>query len=130
MIALIQRVTNARIEVNGVPVGSIGRGILALIGVIPADTQASAQRLYERILGYRIFPDSGRKMNLSVHDIAGGVLLVPQFTLAADTRTGTRPGFSTAAPPELAKGLFEGLVISMRRSHSIVETGRFGAEIG
>ena len=100
MIALIQRVTEARVEVDGDVVGAIGRGILALVGVERGDGEAQAERLVEKVLGYRIFPDAEGKMNRSLLDIGGELLAVPQFTLAADTKTGTRAGFSTAASPE------------------------------
>src|SRR6201993_1870051 len=107
MISLIQRVTPAEVRVNGEVVGAIERGILALIGVRKGDDAAAADRLLERLLSYRIFPDAQDRMNLSRRDIDGGLLLVPQFTLAADTHKGTRAGFSTAAAPELARGLFD-----------------------
>src|SRR6185436_13017581 len=97
VIALIQRVSEARVEVDGRTIGAIGRGILALVGVERGDAEAQAERLVDKVLGYRIFPDDAGKMNLSLADIKGGLLVVPQFTLAADTKTGTRAGFSTAA---------------------------------
>src|SRR5690349_18794744 len=106
MRALIQRVSHAEVSVAGEQIAAIRRGILALIGVEAGDGAAQGDRLLERLLTYRIFPDGEGRMNLSVTDIAGGLLLVPQFTLAADTRKGTRPGFSTAAPPEAARALF------------------------
>lgn len=129
MIALIQRVAEARVAVAGETVGAIGRGVLALVGVERGDTEREAQRLAERVLGYRIFPDAEGKMNRSLADIAGGLLLVPQFTLAADTKSGTRPGFSTAAAPEEGKRLFDYLVQLSREKHSVVATGRFGADM-
>jgi D-tyrosyl-tRNA(Tyr) deacylase len=129
MIALIQRVSDARVEVDGVTVGSIGRGILALIGVRPADDEAAAARLLDRLLRYRIFPDDADKMNLSLQQIAGELLLVPQFTLAADTRHGLRPGFSTAAPPDQGRRLFSLLVETARSRHSAVASGLFGANM-
>lgn len=129
MIALIQRVAEARVAVAGEAVGTIGRGVLALVGVERGDTEREAQRLAERVLGYRIFPDAEGKMNRSLADIAGGLLLVPQFTLAADTKSGTRPGFSTAAAPEEGKRLFDYLVQLSREKHSVVATGRFGADM-
>ncbi len=107
MIALIQRVTRAEVTVDSETVGAIGRGILALVGVRRGDTTASADRLLERVLTYRIFPDEQGKMNLSLRDIRGELLLVSQFTLAADTHKGTRAGFSTAAAPEDARRLFD-----------------------
>ena len=106
MIALIQRVTRAQVHIHRVCVGEIGAGVLALIGVTREDTAAAADRLLERLLSYRVFADAAGKMNLSVREVRGGVLLVPQFTLAADTRKGTRAGFSTAAEPARARELF------------------------
>jgi D-tyrosyl-tRNA(Tyr) deacylase len=129
MIGLIQRVTEAAVHVDGQLVGAIGRGILVLVGVRPADEEASADRLLERLLGYRVFPDDHGRMNRSVRDIAGGLLLVPQFTLAADTQKGTRAGFSTAAPPEHAQRLFAYLVDAARAAHAPVGTGVFGADM-
>ena len=105
MIALIQRVSEAQVRVDGALVGAIGRGMLALIGVRHGDDEPGpAERLLERLLAYRIFPDADGRMNLSLRDVGGGLLLVPQFTLAADTNKGTRAGFSTAAPPEAQRG--------------------------
>ena len=135
MIALIQRVTRADVRVNDAVVGAIERGILALIGVRQGDDAASADRLLERILAYRIFPNEQGRMNLSLSDIGGGLLLVPQFTLAADTRKGNRAGFSTAAAPEVAKKLFDYLVAqaralqASRASQVPVEAGIFGADM-
>lgn len=130
MIALIQRVTRADVRVNGEIVGAIERGILGLIGVRKGDDRNGADRLLERLLAYRIFPDAQGRMNLSIRDIpAGGLLLVPQFTLAADTHKGTRPGFSTAAPPELARPLFDYLLERARASQVIVASGIFGADM-
>lgn len=129
MIALIQRVLRAHVEVEGCTVGSIGPGVLAMIGVQREDTSASADRLLERVLAYRIFPDDGGRMNRSLADIRGGLLLVPQFTLAADTRQGTRPGFSTAAAPDAARALFEYLMAQARARHAPVESGVFGAHM-
>ncbi len=129
MIALIQRVTEARVVVDGETVGAIDRGILALVGVQKGDTEADGQRLLERLLGYRIFPDATGRMNLALRDIDGGLLLVPQFTLAADTRKGLRPGFSSAAPPETGQALFEHLLRSARAAWPRVATGRFGADM-
>lgn len=130
MIALIQRVTRADVRVNGEVVGAIERGTLALIGVRKGDDQAAADRLLERLLGYRIFPDAQGRMNLSLRDIPnGGLLLVPQFTLAADTQKGTRAGFSTAAPPELARALFNYLLGQAKASQVFVASGVFGAEM-
>src|SRR5579864_6914026 len=107
MIALIQRVARADVQVEAQIVGAVGQGILALIGVIREDGTAAADRLLERVLAYRVFPDAQGRMNLSLRDIEGGLLLVPQFTLAADTHKGTRAGFSTAAAPEDARRLFD-----------------------
>jgi len=129
MRALIQRVSHAEVSVAGERVAAISRGILALIGVEAGDGPAQATRLLERVLTYRIFPDGEGRMNLSVADVGGGLLLVPQFTLAADTRKGTRPGFSTAAAPEMARALFEALVRDAEGRHPAVATGRFGADM-
>jgi D-aminoacyl-tRNA deacylase len=129
MIGLIQRVTRADVRVNSEVVGEIERGILALIGVRKGDDTAAADRLLERLLAYRIFPDDQGKMNLSLQDIRGGLLLVPQFTLAADTQKGTRAGFSTAAPPGVARGLFEHLLRSAQASQLRVKAGIFGANM-
>jgi D-tyrosyl-tRNA(Tyr) deacylase len=129
LIALIQRVTRAEVVVAGVTIGRIGHGMLALIGVARDDTSRNAERLVERLLGYRIFPDEAQRMNLCLRDVAGGLLLVPQFTLAADTRKGTRPSFSTAAEPAVARSLFLELVDHARAAHPMVETGQFGAEM-
>jgi D-tyrosyl-tRNA(Tyr) deacylase len=129
MIALIQRVSRASVEVQGQVAGSIGRGILALIGVEAADTPATASLLLEKVLSYRIFPDDAGKMNLNLSQIGGGLLLVPQFTLVADTRKGTRPGFSGGAPPAQARELFEGLLRGAQAAHSPVASGVFGADM-
>jgi D-tyrosyl-tRNA(Tyr) deacylase len=129
MIGLLQRVTQARVEVAGEPIGVIERGLLVLIGVQPGETDARADRLLERLLGYRVFPDADDRMNLSLRDIGGGLLLVPQFTLAADTRKGTRASFTSAAPPDEGARFFDYLVGQACARHSIVATGRFGAEM-
>jgi D-tyrosyl-tRNA(Tyr) deacylase len=129
MIGLIQRVSEASVKVEADSVGQIGRGLLVLVGVEKHDNEASAQRLLERILAYRVFPDESGKMNLSLTDIEGGLLLVPQFTLAADTNKGTRPSFSSAAAPELGAELFEYFAMIARECHSRVETGVFGADM-
>jgi D-tyrosyl-tRNA(Tyr) deacylase len=129
LIALLQRVAQARVRVAGETVGEIGRGVLALVGVERGDGEREAGRLVQRVLGYRIFPDAEGKMNRSLADIAGGLLLVPQFTLAADTTSGTRPGFSTAAAPEEGRRLFNCLAQLSREQHSKVATGRFGADM-
>jgi D-tyrosyl-tRNA(Tyr) deacylase len=130
MLALIQRVTEAAVRVEGETVGAIGPGLLALVGVEPGDGEAQAQRMAERLLGYRVFADEAGRMNLGLADTGGGLLLVSQFTLAADTRSGMRPGFSTAAAPELAEPLFSRLVEICRQKHTGgLETGRFGAHM-
>jgi D-tyrosyl-tRNA(Tyr) deacylase len=129
MIGLIQRVSEASVKVDDNIVGQIGRGLLVLVGVEKHDDETSARRLLERILSYRVFPDAQGKMNLSLTDIGGELLLVPQFTLAADTHKGTRPSFSSAAAPELGTSLFEYFVAAARKSHSRVETGVFGADM-
>lgn len=129
MIGLIQRVSTSRVEISQQTVAAIGQGICALIGVERQDTPAQADRLLERILTYRIFADADGRMNLSLVDIAGGLLLVPQFTLAADTHKGTRPGFSTAAPPEQGRELFDYLLGQAREKHPVVGAGEFGADM-
>ncbi len=126
MIGLLQRVSSARVSVAGSVVGEIGEGLMVLVCAEPADSPASAARLLERVLGYRVFSDGAGKMNRSLRDTGGGLLLVPQFTLAADTKSGTRPSFSSAAPPDLARRLFEELVGLARRAHAPVASGRFG----
>jgi D-aminoacyl-tRNA deacylase len=129
MIALIQRVNGASVTVDARIVGRIGRGILALIGIERGDGAAQAERLLERVLSYRIFEDDAGRMNRSLADIGGGLLLVPQFTLAADTRKGTRPGFSTAAAPDAARALFAALGEQARSRHPDVAFGEFGAHM-
>jgi D-tyrosyl-tRNA(Tyr) deacylase len=129
MIALIQRVSEAQVRVDGEVVGAIGSGILALIGVQREDTPQHAERLLERVLGYRIFPDAEGRMNASLRESVGGLLLVSQFTLAADTKKGTRAGFSTAAQPAQAERLFAHLIERARAAHSPVATGLFGAHM-
>ena len=129
MIALIQRVTEARAEVGGQPVGAIGRGILALVGVERGDGEAQAAKLVEKVLGYRIFPDAEGKMNLSLLDIKGELLAVPQFTLAADTNKGTRAGFSMAASPGEGSRLFDLFVKIARGKIPQIRTGQFGADM-
>ena len=129
MIALIQRVTHATVVVDDITVGEIGHGLLALIGVEKADTEKNVARMLERLLGYRAFSDAEGKMNLSLRDIRGGLLLVPQFTLAADTNKGTRPSFSSAAPPGEARRLFECLENAARDNFASVASGVFGAEM-
>ncbi len=129
MIALIQRVNFAEVAVDDRLAGRIGRGILAFIGVQALDTEACGSRLLERVLGYRVFPDDEGRMNRSLADTGGGLLLVPQFTLAADTRKGARAGFSTAAAPEVAQVLFARFVAEARQRHPEVATGEFGAHM-
>ena len=129
MIALIQRVTRAQVHIQRACVGEIGAGVLALIGVTREDSTASADRLLERLLGYRVFADAAGKMNLSVREVHGGVLLVPQFTLAADTRNGTRAGFSTAAEPARARELFHYLLARAQAAYAPVSAGVFGADM-
>lgn len=130
MLALIQRVTEARVTVAGETVGAIGPGLLALVGVEPGDGAPQVAKLGERLLRYRVFSDDAGKMNLSLSDTSGGLLLVSQFTLAADTRSGLRPSFSTAAAPAEAERIFDDLVAYCRQNHrNPVETGRFGADM-
>jgi D-tyrosyl-tRNA(Tyr) deacylase len=129
MIALIQRVTEARVEVEGETVGAIGPGLLALVAVEPGDDEARIARMAERLLGYRVFADAAGKMNLSLAEVGGGLLLVSQFTLAADTGKGMRPSFTSAAPPEAGRLGFERLLALCRERHGVVETGRFGAHM-
>ncbi|MBL8264052.1 MAG: D-tyrosyl-tRNA(Tyr) deacylase [Xanthomonadaceae bacterium] len=130
MLALIQRVTHASVVVDGETVGAIGPGLLALVGVEPDDGPAQVEKLGDRLLRYRVFSDEAGKMNLSLADTGGGLLLVSQFTLAADTRSGLRPSFSTAAAPADAERIFGQLVDYCRKKHSSpVETGRFGADM-
>ncbi|MBS0002686.1 MAG: D-tyrosyl-tRNA(Tyr) deacylase, partial [Thioalkalivibrio sp.] len=129
MIALIQRVSEASVHVGGEVAGAIGSGILALVAVEAGDTPAAVERTLERLLGYRVFPDAEGRMNLSLRDTGGGLLLVPQFTLAADTRKGMRPSFSGAAPPELGAERFEFLLARAREAHPAVAAGRFGADM-
>jgi D-tyrosyl-tRNA(Tyr) deacylase len=129
VIGLLQRVSEARVEVAGETVGAIGRGLLVLVAVQPQDTEARADRLLERILGYRVFPDAEGRMNRSLREQGGGLLLVSQFTLAADTKKGTRASFTRAAPPELGERLYDYLVQRARIAHPVLATGRFGADM-
>lgn len=129
MIALLQRVSAAEVVVDGACVGAIGRGLLVLLCVEAGDDPAVAHRLLERVLNYRVFSDEAGKMNRSLRDVGGGLLLVPQFTLAADTRKGLRPGFSTAAPPEQGRLLFEHMVAQATHAHACVAQGVFGADM-
>jgi D-aminoacyl-tRNA deacylase len=129
MIALIQRVREAYVDVDGATVGRIGPGLLALVAVQPDDAEAQVQRMAERLLGYRVFSDAAGKMNLSLADTCGGLLLVSQFTLAADTAKGMRPSFISAASPERGRLWFDRLVEIAKSRHSPVEIGRFGAHM-
>lgn len=129
MIGLLQRVTAASVCAAGVPLGRIQRGLLVLVAVERGDDERRADRLLERLLSFRVFPDDTGKMNLAVRDIAGGLLLVPQFTLAADTDKGTRASFTPAADPETGRRLFEYLVRRARERHAGVEAGQFGADM-
>lgn len=129
MIALIQRVSEAAVRIDGDVVGEIGEGLLALVAVQPADTPEKSERLLEKMLNYRVFSDNDGRMNRSLRDTGGGLLLVSQFTLAADTSKGTRPSFTSAAPPELASQLFASLVRRAGALHARVASGRFGADM-
>jgi D-tyrosyl-tRNA(Tyr) deacylase len=129
MISLLQRVTSASVTVDGETVGQIDAGLLVLVAVQPGDGEPQARRMCERLLGYRVFADETGRMNRSLADTGGGLLLVPQFTLAADTRKGMRPSFTTAATPEDGQRWFERLVELARSAHPRVATGRFGAHM-
>ena len=129
MIGLLQRVSSAKVEIGSETVGTIGAGLMVLIGVEHGDTEREGDRLVERLVGYRVFADADGKMNLSVSDIGGGLLLVPQFTLPADTRKGARPSLSNAAPPDTGQRLFDHVVARARALHPVVETGRFGTHM-
>lgn len=129
MIGLLQRVSRARVEVEAETIAEINTGLLVLTGVEKDDNRARVDRLLERLLGYRVFPDTAGKMNLSLADINGGLLLVPQFTLPADTRKGMRPSFSSAAAPELGRELFDYLLERARDAHPRVQAGIFGADM-
>lgn len=129
MIGLLQRVSRASVSVEGKCIGDIQRGLMVLLGVERDDNEAIADRLLQRLLGYRVFADSDGKMNLSVQDINGGLLLVPQFTLAADTRKGRRPSFAKAATPEQGQRLFDYLLAQAREYHPTVAAGQFGADM-
>ncbi|MCD9045356.1 MULTISPECIES: D-aminoacyl-tRNA deacylase [unclassified Luteimonas] len=129
MLCLIQRVTRASVTVDGDTIGAIGPGLLALVGVEPGDDTPQVERMATRLLGYRVFADDAGRMNRALSDTGGGLLLVSQFTLAADTRSGMRPGFSTAAAPAEAEVVFDRLVAMCRERHPVVETGRFGAHM-
>ena len=129
MIALLQRVSQARVDIAGETVGQIGAGLLVLVCAEPADTEAVVQKLLAKILKLRIFADEAGKMNRSVQDEGGGLLIVSQFTLAADTSGGNRPGFTGAAPPALGEALYDRFVALARAQHPLVATGRFGADM-
>lgn len=129
MIGLLQRVSHAEVRVQERVVGSIGVGLLVLVGVERGDVEPQAERLLERLLTYRVFADAEGRMNRSLQDLGGELLLVPQFTLAADTRKGTRPGFSPAAEPQEGKRMFDYLVTRAREQCRVVQTGEFGAHM-
>ncbi|WP_323143176.1 D-aminoacyl-tRNA deacylase [Massilia phyllosphaerae] len=129
MIGLLQRVSAASVSVDGAVIGAIGRGLLVLVCAEKGDTEREADALLGKLLGYRVFSDEAGKMNRSLADVEGGLLLVPQFTLAADTRSGTRPSFSPAAAPADGRRLFDHAVRQARARHAIVETGQFGADM-
>lgn len=129
MIALLQRVTKAHVEVDGETIGAINAGLLVLLCAERGDTEKQADMLLSKLLSYRIFSDDAGKMNRSVQDVQGGVLLVPQFTLAADTSSGTRPSFTPAAPPDIGKQLFDYFVAQANNKHAHVATGQFGADM-
>jgi D-tyrosyl-tRNA(Tyr) deacylase len=129
MKGLLQRVRGARVDVAGETVGAIDQGLLVLVGVEPQDTRASADKMLHKLLNYRVFSDADGKMNLSLTDVGGGLLLVSQFTLAADTRSGMRPSFSKAAPPTLGAELFDYLLGKAKTSHGTVAAGQFGADM-
>ena len=129
MIALLQRVTEAHVDIGKRRIAAIGPGLLVLACAEPGDTESHAERLMDRILGYRVFSDVEGKMNKSLRDEGGGLLLVPQFTLAADTNTGTRPSFSRAAAPDIGRRLFDHLLDYAKRCHSPVASGEFGAHM-
>lgn len=129
MIALLQRVARAHVEVDDEVVGEIARGLLVLVAVQPRDGEAEVARMLDRLLGYRVFEDAGGRMNLSVREVGGGLLLVPQFTLAADTSKGMRASFTSAAAPELGRALFDQLLQRAREAHPEVASGRFGAHM-
>jgi D-aminoacyl-tRNA deacylase len=129
LIGLLQRVSEARVEIAGEVVGQIGPGLLLLLCAEPDDTEAVGEKMLVKILKLRIFSDAAGKMNLSVQDVAGGLLVVSQFTLAADTKSGNRPGFTGAAPPVLGEALYDAFVKAARSAHPVVQTGRFGADM-
>jgi D-aminoacyl-tRNA deacylase len=129
MIGLLQRVNSASVSVDGTVIGEIGRGLLVMVAVQRNDEERDIARLAERLLSYRVFPDAEGRMNLSVQDVSGGLLLVPQFTLTADTHKGTRASFTKGAAPEIASDYFDRLVATCSNTLKTVETGRFGADM-
>ena len=129
MIGLLQRVSHAEVAVDGKTIGQIGRGLMVLVAVHRDDTEKDVARLAERLLGYRVFPDDEGRMNRSIRDISGGLLLVPQFTLTADTKKGTRASFTKGAAPDKASAYFDKLVATCRQQLDVVETGVFGASM-
>lgn len=129
MISLLQRVSEARVDIDGQTVGAIGHGLLVLVCAEPEDSPAVGEKLLAKVLRLRIFSDDAGKMNRSVQDVGGGLLIVSQFTLAADTKGGNRPGFTGAAPPVLGEALYDAFVKSARAAHPEVATGRFGADM-
>lgn len=129
MITLLQRVSEAHVDVGGSTIAQIGNGLLVLVGVQAGDDEPGARHQLERLLNYRVFADSDMKMNLSLRDVQGGLLLVPQFTLAADTRKGRRPSFTAAAQPQLGQSIFEAMAAHARQVYSPVECGKFGADM-
>jgi len=129
MIALIQRVTSASVTVDNQIIGKIEKGLLVLLAIEPEDTEAKAKRLSERVSGYRVFNDENNKMNLNVKQVEGEILVVSQFTLAADTNTGMRPSFTSAAKPELSKNLYQFFCQQLRQQGFEVPTGKFGADM-
>lgn len=129
MIGLLQRVTRASVTVEGEILGRIEQGLMVLVGIERDDTEAQADRLLERLLTYRVFADADGKMNLSLQQVQGGLLLVPQFTLAADTDKGARPSFSSAATPEKGRQLFAYLLLRAQQEYTHVASGRFGADM-
>lgn len=129
MIGLLQRVSHASVSVEGSLIGKIDRGLVVFVGIEKTDSEANADRLLQRLLGYRVFADKQNKMNLSLLDVHGGLLLIPQFTLPADTHRGMRPSFSSAASPEFGKRLFDYLLEKASESYELVEAGQFAADM-
>jgi len=129
VIALLQRVAEARVSIEGRAVGAIGKGLLCFVCAEPDDDESLADRLVAKVLALRVFADAGGKMNLDLVAVDGGLLVVSQFTLAADTSRGNRPGFSAAANPDLGRRLYERVLATARRSHAVVASGEFGADM-